>query len=243
MSRAAAFLHRLDPRVRLLALLAASLWTARAPGVPALAGACALAALLALAAPLERRRLRRAALALNGFLLVAAVTLPFSVAGAPLWQLGGWSASAEGVQRAAVVVLTGNTLMLLFAALVAPVEPATLAHALLHLKVPDKLVRLLMFALRYVEVLHATRLRLTRAMRARGHQPRLDRHTLRSTGHLVATLVGHSVERAQRIEMAMRCRGWQGRFPVLHHFRFGWRDAAFALAFVSVLAALEWSVR
>ncbi|PPE70093.1 cobalt ECF transporter T component CbiQ [Caldimonas thermodepolymerans] len=240
MSRAAAFLHRLDPRVRLLALLAASLWTARAPGVPALAGACALAALLALAAPLERRRLRRAALALNGFLLVAAVTLPFSVAGAPLWQLGGWSASAEGVQRAAVVVLTGNTLMLLFAALVAPVEPATLAHALLHLKVPDKLVRLLMFALRYVGVLHETRLRLARAMRARGHRPRLDRHTLRSAGYLVAALVGHSVERARRIEMAMRCRGWQGKFPVLHHFRAGWRDAAFAAGFAAALALLEW---
>lgn len=236
-------LDRLDPRVRLLAVAAASLWVARAPGLGPLAGACALAALLALAARADGRRLLRALLALNGFMLVAAATLPFSIAGDPLWQAGAWMASVQGAQRAATIVLAGNTLVLLLAALVAPIEPVTLAHALLHLKVPDKLVRILMFALRYVDVLHQTRLRLTRAMRARGHVPRLDRHTLRSAGHLVAALVGHSVERAQRIEMAMRCRGWQGRFPVLHHFHLGWRDAVFAGAFALALAGLEWGGR
>lgn len=233
-------LGRLDARLRLLAMAAASLWVARAPGLVPLGGACALAALLAAVAVTDGRRLARALLAVNGFLGVAAVTLPFTIAGEPLWQLGGITASAAGLERAAVLLLGGNTLVLLLAALVAPIEPTTLAHALLHLKVPDKLVRLLMFALRYVGVLHETRLRLARAMRARGHRPRLDRHTLRSAGYLVAALVGHSVERARRIEMAMRCRGWQGKFPVLHHFRAGWRDAAFAAGFAAALALLEW---
>lgn len=234
-------LSRVDPRVRLLCVLAASVWVAATPRLTPLCALAAFGLLLVLLAKVPARVLARRLGALNAFMALVLFTLPLApgVAGdAVLWQAGWVRVHEEGLMHALRIVLAGHALVLLFTALVASMEPVTLAHALLHLRVPGKLVRILMFAIRYIDVLHATRLRRERAMRARGFTARCDMHTLRTTAHLVGALVAESLARAQRIEMAMRARGWQGGFPMLHHFHLHAGDWLFAAGFGAALLAI-----
>lgn len=224
-------LSGVDPRVRLLCALAASVFVALGPGPVALCGLVLAGLLLCFVARVPARTLVRRLLALNAFMVLVMFTLPLTSGGEVVAQLAGVDIHRDGLMHAVRIALAGHALVLVFTALVATLEPVTLAHALLHLKVPDKLVRILMFAIRYIDVLHDTRLRRERAMRARGYAARCDLHTLRTTAHLVGALVGDSLARAQRIEQAMRARGWRGGFPMLDHFHLAKSDLLFGLLF------------
>lgn len=230
-------IHRIDPRVRLLCVLAASVCIAATSRPGPLLAACALAAVLVLVARIPWRPLWRRLRVLNAFMAIVLLTVPFSMQGETIWQAGALGASREGLAQALRIILTGNTLVLLLTSLVATIEPTVLAHALLHLRVPDKLVRILMFAVRYIDVLNDSRLRMDRAMKARGYVARCNAHTVRTSAYLVACLLAQSLDRAARIEWAMRCRGWRGQFPVLNHFHAGARDVRFACLFAGALAA------
>jgi cobalt/nickel transport system permease protein len=130
--------------------------------------------------------------------------------------------------------------MLLCGALLANLEPAALAHALRRLGLPAKLAHALFFCVRYLETLHVEYHRLRNAMKLRAFRARLDRHSLRSLGHLVGMLFVRSVDRSDRILEAMKCRGFDGRFTSLDAFAAGRRDAAFALAAVLAAGAIAW---
>ncbi|MCW5625611.1 MAG: cobalt ECF transporter T component CbiQ [Burkholderiales bacterium] len=235
-------LDRIDPRVRVLCLAVGSLWAAAMTRPLPLLVAVGLALLLAVLVRVPWSVLLGRLVPLNGFMVIVLATLPFSTPGDPWISIGAgpgaWIATTQGIEHAVRIALSGNLLVILMTALIASLEPAVLAQALVGLRLPEKLVRILMFAIRYVDVLQATRVRIGRAMRARGHVRGFDAHTWRSTAHVVVALLGHSVERAQRIEQAMRCRGWRGRFPPGSRFRPTARDGLFVSLFVVVLGCL-----
>jgi cobalt/nickel transport system permease protein len=122
--------------------------------------------------------------------------------------------------------------------LVGTLDIVTLGHALSHLHVPDKLTHLLLFTVRYLDVLRREYLRLRAAMKIRGFRPRMSLHTYRSYGYLVGMLLVRSLDRSERIVAAMKCRGFRGRFYLLDHFAFALRDAWFGTACVLLLASL-----
>lgn len=233
-------LHRIDPRVRMLCVLATSIGIAVTPRLEPLSVAAVAALCLALLARIPLPLLWRRLWVLNGFMIIVLASLPLSVDGEAVWQYAALTFSREGLEQAARIALTGNILVLLLTALVATMEPVVMAHALLHLRVPEKLVRILMFAIRYIDVLNRSRQRIARSMKARGYIARFDAHSLRSSAHMVGSLVAESMDRAQRIERAMRVRGWNGRFPVLHHFHSAPRDFVFAALFVLGLIGVLW---
>ena len=74
------------------------------------------------------------------------------------------------------------------------------------------------------------------AMKARGFRLRCNPHTWRSIGYLFGMLLVRSIERAERILAAMRCRGFQGHFHSLTEVKtMDRRDYAFVS--LSVVAA------
>ena len=239
----AAFLSRVDPRLRVLAAVAASVLVAAAQqfAVPALALA---AGVLALAfAGLPCRAVFRRLLPLNALMLLLAVLLPLTTRGAALWSAGPLELSGTGLHLAAMVALKGNAIVLLLLVLLGSLDASTLGHVLSHLYVPEKLAHLLLLSVRYLDVLHRESLRLRAAMKVRGFRPRVSRHTYRSYGYLVGMLLVRSFDRSERIMAAMKCRGFRGRFYLLDHFAFSRRDVPFALAAALLLltmVALEW---
>ena len=179
------------------------------------------------------------------YILAMLVMLPFTTPGTPLATLGPLAASAEGLHLAVVIGLKANAIVLMLLALVGSLEPARLGHALRRLGVPTALVQLLVFTVRYIEVLGAEYARLRTAMRARAFTPGTNGHTLETFGYLVGMLLVRASERAERVLQAMRCRGFDGTFPVLEESRLGQRDGvgtAAALAAVALLIVTEQAV-
>jgi cobalt/nickel transport system permease protein len=231
-------LHRLDPRGRVAAAVALSVLLAVSESFPVLLAGLALAVALVVAARLPAGALARRLVGLNVFVVLLAVLLPLTMGGPLLGRLGPLGVSRLGALLAARVALKANSIVLAFTALLSTVELVTLGHALVHLRVPDKLVQLLFFTVRYVDVLHHEYRRLRTAMRARCFRPRVSRHTYRSFGYLVGMLLVGSLDRSQRVIAAMKCRGFRGRFHVFDHFCWHRRDTVFALASALVLAGL-----
>ena len=179
----------------------------------ALAGvALVLAVLLALVARVTPKLWRRL-LHVESFVVLLFVTLPFAVPGTPLLSVGPLTASLDGVLRAALIACKVSSAVLVLMALLGDIEPTRIGAALHALRVPEPAVRLFLLTVRYLAVIRDEARRLHDAMRARAFAPRSNRHTWRTYGYLIGMLLVRALERAERVEEAMRCRGFSGRFP------------------------------
>ncbi|MGD9298980.1 MAG: energy-coupling factor transporter transmembrane component T, partial [Thiohalocapsa sp.] len=103
---------------------------------------------------------------------------------------------------------------------------------------PHKLVHLLLLTIGQIKHLDDERWRLRRAMRARAFVPRSNRHTWVSYGNLIGMLLVRSLERARRIEAAMRARGFQGRLYLLDDRHWRLVDTVSLVVLVPFLAGL-----
>ncbi|WP_421904530.1 cobalt ECF transporter T component CbiQ [Mameliella sp.] len=228
----------LDPRVRILSAVAYGVFVVALDSLIALSAALALSlTLLALSRLPPGKTLKRVAM-VDGFILFMLALLPFTVPGDPIFTLWGYPASWQGLARAIQIGLTANAVVLALITLVGTMEPVTLGHALYRLKAPETLVHLLMFTIRYVEVLRQEYLRLRAAMKVRGFRPGTNWHSYRSFGYLVGMMMVRAIERSERLLGAMKCRGFSGRIVLLQEFRCTRADALFALVLAGALALL-----
>ncbi|MGP3698056.1 cobalt ECF transporter T component CbiQ [Rhodobacter sp. NSM] len=231
-------LRRIDPRARLVAAAGFALAAVALSTLTGLVLALGLALALLVASRLPvAPTLKRMAM-MDGFIVFMLALLPFTVPGTAAFTLWGFPASWQGLRQAVAIALTANAVILALMVLAGTLEPAILGHALARLGVPERLVHLLLFTVRYIEVLAEEYQRLRLAMRARGFRPRTDRHTVTSLGHLVGMMLVRALERSERVLAAMRCRGFTGRLPLID--RLAWRpsDTAFLVGLAMVLLAL-----
>lgn len=227
-----------DPRLRILCALAFALTTVSLTTLSAATTAALLAASLTLTAGIRPAMLGRRLLALEGFILILLVTLPFTTPGTAILRIGPLSASAEGIRLAALILLKSNAVVLGLLALVGTLEAVTLGHALARLGMPEKLAHLFLMTVRQIHLMQAELARLRQAMRARAFVPRSDWHTWRSYGWLVGMLLVRSLDRAQRILAAMRCRGFDGRLYLLDSTVWERRDTIAAFGCAALLGGL-----
>jgi cobalt/nickel transport system permease protein len=232
-----------DPRLRIVAALLFALVTVRLQQPPALLAALLCAAALSAGTGANAVDLLRRLLALEGFMLVLLITLPFTVPGSPVIEFGALAASHEGVALAVKLLIKANAVVLVLLALVGSLEPVVFGHALARLGTPEKLVHLLLMTVRQIHLLHQEFIRLRQAMRARAFVPRSDRHTWNSYGWLMGMLLVRSLARSQRLLAAMRCRGFHGRLYLLDSTRWRPADTRLASGFILLLGglmALDW---
>ena len=235
---AGGWLVRRDPRLRVVAAVAFALVTLSLRTFAPLVAALGLALLLALAGGQSWGNLGRRLLLMEGFLALLLLTLPFTVPGEPVLALGPLVASAEGLERALMILLKANAVVLALLGLVGGLEPAVLGHALGRLGVPQKLVHLFLQTVRQIYLLDQEHRRLRQAMRARAFVPRSNRHTWNSYGWLIGMLLVRSLARSRRVLGAMRCRGFQGRLYLLDSPSWTGEDSLFAASLGLVLLAL-----
>lgn len=232
------YIERVDPRLRIVTAMALSVVIAAAGDLsPVFLALGAVALGWAMSGCPLQATLRRL-LPLNALMLLLLVLLPLTASGTLLWRFGPLRFSREGACLAAEIALKGNAIVLVLLVLLGSLEATTLGHALSHLRVPDKLTHLLLFTVRYLEVLHREYVRLRAAMKVRGFRPGMDRHTYRSFGYLLGMLLVRSFDRSERIVAAMKCRGFRGRFHLLDHFAFSRHDVPFCLASAALLGLL-----
>ncbi len=232
------WLAQRDARLRVVAAVAFALVVLGLHQIPALLAALVLALALAMGGGLTWSQLGRRLLVLEGLMALLMLTLPFTVPGTPVLDLGLVAASREGLLRALLILLKANAVALALMGLVGGLEPVVLGHALGRLRVPEKLVHLLLQTVRQIHLLHEEHRRLRQAMRARAFVARSDRHTWNSYGWLIGMLLVRALDRSRRVMGAMRCRGFRGRLYLLDSPSWGAGDGLAALSLGLALGAV-----
>jgi cobalt/nickel transport system permease protein len=231
-------LHRCDPRIRLVAATAYSFVVALSHEFPTLSAALILSMALVSLARLQVREVLKRLAVVNGLVVLLWLVIPFTFPGEALFRIGPLHASRQAIVLAAQITLKSNAIMLAFIALVATMPLATLGYALNRLRVPDKIVHLLLMTYRYLFVLEQEYQRLMRAVKIRGFQPSTNLHTYRTYAYVVGMLFVRAAERAERVQQAMLCRGFKRKFYCLQDFKAGRSGLIFSLLMSAALLAL-----
>ena len=143
--------------------------------------------------------------------VVFALLLPF-VATGPRTEVWGLSVSAAGLAAAGGLLVKATLGVVAALTLAATTEPDDLLRGLQRLRLPDLIVQIMGFMIRYLDVVTGELGRMTVAMRSRGCEPRSPRHWPAMAKAMGALFV-RSYERGERVHLAMLSRGYTGRLP------------------------------
>jgi cobalt/nickel transport system permease protein len=237
-SSGSSIIHTLDPRAKLIATLVFSVSVSLNTDLTAAALAVCLPIGLILIASLSLRQVLIRLVAVNAFIACLWLVMPFSFGENAVYSFGPLHVYREGLLSALLITLKSNAIALMIIALLATSPIFNLVHALSHMGVPDKLVHLFFFCFRYVHVIHEEYHRLVKAMKIRGFKPGTNFHTYRAYAYLVGMLLVRSFDRSARIVAAMKCRGFKGRFYILHHYEMQRHDYMLTVSSMLFVAAL-----
>jgi len=140
-----------------------------------------------------------------------AVLLPF-VATGPQTEVLGVSVSQHGLEAGIALLIKGTLGVLASLTLAATTEPQELLLGLERLRLPQQLVQIMSFMVRYLDVVTGEMQRMKVARESRGFSARNPKHwpvLARSAGALFI----RSYERGERVHLAMLSRGYTGRMP------------------------------
>jgi cobalt/nickel transport system permease protein len=243
------FIHRLDPRVKVVVTFAFILSNALLPDGAWIA--FGLAWLVLLSANISSRlgitfTLKRSFVALP-FALVA-ITVLFSVTGEPLasfrfliWDL---TITDVGLLRFISILIRSWLSVQMAILLVATTRFPDIVHALEHLRVPSILTTIIAFLYRYLFVLGDEVFRLMRAREARSaalaaagtRSGRSVAWQAQVAGHMAGQLFLRSYERSDRVYNAMLARGYAGHLETINPHELRRRDyVTVALALLAML--------
>ncbi|HEY8552062.1 MAG TPA: energy-coupling factor transporter transmembrane component T, partial [Thermaerobacter sp.] len=216
-------LHRLDPRTKLLALVAVLLVAVAAdgPGVPAglLALLLGLAAISRTGPALRRVR----------FLAVAVLIFPlvlWSIVGAS--RAGGWGAAErEAVLFGLAAGLRLCSMVVASALFLATTRNEELVAGLIRWGLPYAVAFALSAALRLVPTLVASAVAVAEAQRARGHELDSGNPLQRMRKHLplVVPVLAGSLRATNQLAMALEARGFGARPRRTQYLELRYRPA------------------
>jgi cobalt/nickel transport system permease protein len=143
--------------------------------------------------------------------VVFAVLVPFIATG-PRVEVLGLTVSEPGLLAAWGLLAKGTLGVMASLTLAATTEPTDVLVGLRRLHLPDLIVQIMGFMIRYLDVVTADLGRMMVSMRSRGMDPRSPRSwpTLART---LGSLFIRSYERGERVHLAMLSRGYTGRLP------------------------------
>ncbi len=237
-------IHRLDPRLRVGLTSVYAFVVALSYQFSVLIAALVLSAILMGIAQVSIKAVFKRIVMVNALIFLLWLVLPFTFNGEVLTRIGSFAVYRPGVVLAAQITLKSNAILLAFIALIATMSLATLGHALYRLRVPEKIVQLLLMTYRYIFVIEQEYLRLLRAAKIRGFRPGTNANTYRTYAYVIGMLFVRAVARAERVQQAMLCRGFKGKFHSLQEFQITSASWAFAIlmsAIILGLALMEWS--
>jgi cobalt/nickel transport system permease protein len=234
------FVHRLDPRTKLIASLAFILAVVLTPASNwrvFISYFCVVAVLLIISKLPPLYVLKRSVV-IFPFVFLIAVFIPFfkegEIAGSYniwLWQV---SVTYSGLLILANVLVKAWLCILALILLSSTTKLAELLKGLSQLGVPKVMILILSFMYRYIFVMADEVMRMKQAHDSRNFGgERL--HQLKTIGNMVGTLFIRSYERGERIYTAMLARGFDGQTRTLQNLSFRATDVYFGIVFCLVL--------
>lgn len=234
------FLHRLDPRIKFITTIPYIFVIAVMQGTKGPFLALMISLSMIALSRISFKKLIGRLIVVNTFILVLWLFIPFSYPGETVFNIGYIRATHEGLLYTLSITLKANAIVLATIAILGTSEVFSLAHALVHLNVPNKLIHLFFFFYRYISVLHEEYTRLRNAMLIRCFRPKTNLHTYKTYAYLVGMLIVKSYDRSQKIYDAMLCRGFSGKFPIISHFEFKKADLffGFLMGLITIILAI-----
>ncbi len=149
------------------------------------------------------------------FLLMIWIMVPLTFDGDIIFKYHFIEITEPGVLLCSKISLKSIGILLTFTALIATMSIASLGAGLHQVKVPDKMVFLILMSYRYISVIEEEYKRLLRAAKFRGFKPGTNLHSYQTYAYLVGMLFVRASFRAQRVYQAMLCRGFKHKFHSL----------------------------
>lgn len=204
--------HRAPAHLKIVALVAFMVVVVATPHEwwPAFGGYLALIATVVAVSRVPPTYLLKRAVVEVPFVFFA-VLLPF-VATGPRTEVLGVSVSQHGLEAGATLLVKGTLGVLASLTLAATTEPQELLVGLERLRMPQQLVQIMAFMVRYLDVVTGEMQRMKVARESRGFSARDPRYwpvLAKSAGALFI----RSYERGERVHLAMLSRGYTGRMP------------------------------
>ena len=234
------FIHRLDPRTKLVAGLAFIVAVVLTPASNWRVFACyfLIIAVLLILSKLPPLYVLKRSLVIFPFVFLVAVFIPFfkegEIAGSYniwLWQV---SVTYSGLFVLANVMVKAWLCILALILLSSTTKLAELLKGLRQLGVPRVMILILSFMYRYIFVLADEVMRMQQARDSRNFGGK-RLHQLKTIGNMVGTLFIRSYERGERIYAAMLARGFDGQIRTLKDLSFRRADAYFSAVFCVML--------
>jgi len=236
-------LQKLDPRVKIVAVLPLIVIAALARRLWLIAALFAIAVVLALLSKVPLATLaKRVWLGVLTFTGLISLPALFLTPGQAIYRLPllGWTVTAPGL-RAAVYLITRAETAATFSVLLVLCTPwSSVLKALRVLRLPIVLVVILGMTYRYIFLLlrNAQDMFTSRKSRIVG---RLDGpEKRRAAAASAGVLISKTIQLSGDVYLAMRSRGFQGEVFVLDEFQTHWFDWAVLALFISVALVAFW---
>lgn len=205
-------LGRIDPRGKILLALTVSMAISGSRSVKTGLFVLIYGVFLTVLGKVPWREIAKRLLEVNGLLLSLWLTLPFTTGGERLC-LWGIPLSVDGLTMAGNITLKSSAMVLILMALLGTSPFHHLLRGLRDLGVSPKLVMLVHFCHRYIQVIKNESVRIHEAASLRGHRQGISPSHLRTTASLVTALLVKSYDRSLRVNDALLLRGFDGTFP------------------------------
>lgn len=234
------FIHRLDPRTKLVASLAFIIAVVLTPANNwrVFGFYFCVVALLLILSRLPPFYVLKRSLVIFPFVLLIAIFIPFFKEGevAGSYNIWSWQVSVtySGLFILANVVVKAWLCILALILLSSTTKLADLLKGLGQLGIPRVMILILSFMYRYVFVLADEVMRMQQARDSRNFGGK-RLHQMKTIGSMVGTLFIRSYERGERIYAAMLARGFDGQVRTLQNLSFRPTDAYFSAVFCLVL--------
>ena len=224
-AHARGLLQGLDPRVKLIGMLALVVTAALSRRLPAMAALFGLGVALALGSRLSLWSLaKRVWLVAFTFTAMIAAPALFLTPGTPLYSLNGLAITAQGARSALLLIARVEAAVTLSTLLVLTTPWMHLLKALRTLMVPVEVIALLAMTHRYVVLLTETANAMFESRQSRmvGRlNGREQRRLMVNTG---GVLLSKTMELGNEVFLAMQARGFRGEVRLLTDFRLRTRD-------------------
>ncbi len=212
------FIHKLDPKIRILALIVLSFAAALCDNLYLAVIYFVISIILIAMAGLNRIDVLKRLKPLFWFLLMIWIILPLTFDGDIMYQFYWLKITGQGVILCCKITIKSITILLIFTALIATMTIASLGSGLHKIHVPDKMVFLILMSYRYISVIEEEYKRLLRAAKFRGFKPGTNLHSYKTFAYLAGMLFVRASLRAQRVHQAMLCRGFNQKFHTLDDY-------------------------
>lgn len=237
------FVHRLDPRTKLITTFAFILVVALTPPPrwQAFALYFALLAGLLLLSKLPPLYVLKRSLVIVPFVLFIAIFIPFLKPGEVAGSYNIWiwevSITYSGLLVLWNVVIKAWLSVLSLIMLSSTTKFSELLKGLEQLRMPRVMVMILSFMYRYIFVMVDEVIRMKQARDSRNFGGK-RMWQLKTIGNMVGTLFLRSYERGERIYGTMVARGFDGETRTLSNLRFERADLYFGIVFLVCLAMI-----